>query len=223
MPFPITFGDRVFSDGPRLLQAVATDAERGGGGIVTGQAPDEWLPELVDDGALTLKELRGLAGALIQAGLAGSLSTGARLARRLRDPELGVLLLRALSAHEMGVLFAIDPLDGQKAVEDVVLDAASSCVDLTDPELRSILLERLRTAGRPDREVFVLVRHATPEEVERWLPGLLAEDLSLDLLRGLSELGRKSLAHGIAVDRALDQVDRKRRVALVKLLGRAEA
>lgn len=177
MSFPLTVGGRQVADPPGLAELVHADSGPGPGTVVPGKRPAEWILDLVADGALSRRLAIGLGAALVQHPDAGPICEGARLARALGDFALGTLILQALEAHDTGVLLACDPASPEGSVEDLLVIAAGACCDLSDPILRSSLLEKARNAGLREVELPVLAGHGTLEELQDWLPAVLAETL----------------------------------------------
>ncbi|MEZ4238459.1 MAG: hypothetical protein R3F59_20365 [Myxococcota bacterium] len=191
MSFPLTVGGREIPDPPSLATLVRMDAGAASGQVVPGKRPAEWVADLVADGALEQRLAVGLAAALIQHPAAETVCEGARLAVALGEPVLGRVILRALDAHDTGLLLGTDPADPAASVEDVLLRGGVALAELSDDAVRGALLERLRHAGLPGLEVAVLARWSTPEELRQWLPAVLAE--------ALTEAGVAALADRLAV------------------------
>lgn len=177
-------------DPPALAALVRKDAAGQGGTVVPGKRPAEWLMDLVSEGALDRRLAVGLAAALLQHPEVVTLCEGARLSIRLQEAVLGNVLLRALAAHDMGLLLQSDPHTPESSVEDTLLAAAAATADLADPAVRRPLLERLRHAGLPGLELPILCSHGDEEDLAFWLPAVLAE--------GLGEAEERLLAARVA-------------------------
>lgn len=160
-----------------------------------------------------------LVAALLQDPQPAVLVESAHLARALGRRELGQVLVAALEAHDVGVLLVAAPGEAQGSVEDVLLLAAAELADLTDPGVRSGLLERLRLSGLAETELEVLSRAGTPEEVRTWLPAILSE--SLPSGASLVRLLRRPETREHTV-RILEELDAESRQAAWDLAREAE-
>lgn len=179
MPFPVSLGSTTWPDGPALLAAVADDARAGGGSVVAGQYPSQWLLGLVSAGALEQDLAVGLVAALLRSSSeAAVLAEATRIAVALDEGALGALVVACLEAFDTGVLLTSDPRGEAESVEDLLLRAAVHLADLDQPELRARVLPRLRHAGLPELELAVLAAHGDLEELQLWLPPVLVEPLS---------------------------------------------
>jgi len=209
MPFPLTLGQHTWKDGPDLLAAVLADAKAGGGQVVAGRGPSQWLGDLIEAGALEPELAVGLVAALLQQRTdACAVSEAARLAVLLGRADLGELVVMSLDAYDTAFLLTADPLRRAASVEDALLDAAVRLADLAEPEVRARLLPRLRNAGLTSLECMILARHGTASEIRLWLPAVLTE--------GLPEGSPGSLVEGLA--RGGPETD-----ALLEVLEAAEA
>ncbi len=187
MTFPLTLGGHTFRTPAALGAAVQADIEAGGGTLAPNTTPTRWLLDRRAASELPDALLTGLAAALIRSGGPGAVAEGARLALALDSAPLGELLGLAITARDLGVLLHPDPFATDRSVEDTVLDAWSRLADAADPAVRGPLLEHLRNAGLPHRELTILLAHGTDEELTRWLPAILAEAPDERLLATLGE------------------------------------
>jgi hypothetical protein len=146
--------------------------------VVPGLRPAQWVMELVNSGVLERRLAIGLAAALIQHPEPVTVCEGARLSANLGEGVLGAVVLRALAGHDMALLLQTDPQFPDSSVEDTLLMAATRICQLSDPQVRRPLLERLRHAGLPALEIPVLCDHGDPEDLAFWLPAVLAEGIS---------------------------------------------
>jgi hypothetical protein len=189
MPFPLVVGDLTVPDPPAL--AALVQAECGPVPVqVPGRRPAQWVMDLVESGALERRLAIGLSAALLQNAAAATVCEGARLARRLREPLLGPILVRALQSHDTGLLLQVDPAVDDTSVEDTLLAAAEDVADFADEGVRASFLEYLRHAGLPALEVRVLARWGSTFELETWLPAVLAEPMTEDARAALA--GRRA-------------------------------
>jgi hypothetical protein len=175
MSFPLQVGSLVIPDPPALAALVRRDASTGGGTVVPGMRPAQWVMELVSRGTLERRLAIGLAAALIQHPEPVTVCEGARLSANLGEGVLGAVVLRALAGHDMALLLQTDPQFPDSSVEDTLLMAATHICPLSDPQIRRPLLERLRNAGLPALEIPVLCGHGDAEDLAFWLPAVLAE------------------------------------------------
>jgi hypothetical protein len=178
MSFPLQVGSVLVPDPPALAALVRRDASPGGGTVVPGLRPAQWVMELVTSGALERRLAIGLAAALIQHPEPVTVCEGARLSANLGEGVLGAVVLRALAGHDMALLLQTDPQFPDSSVEDTLLGAATRICQLSDPQVRRPLLERLRNAGLPALEIPVLCAHGDLEDLAFWLPAVLAEGVS---------------------------------------------
>ncbi len=185
MPFPLTVGGRTVASPPELAALAQTDADGPGGTVVPGQRPCDWIPDLVASGALELGLARGLGAALLQNANAITVAEGARIARALTPSPLDQLVLMALDVHDVVLLLQNDPARPEFSVEDTLLRSAVEVAPLDDDTTRGKILTRLRHAGLPGLELRVLLDHGRPDEVARWMPALLEEELEEDQLEQL--------------------------------------
>src|SRR5690606_18277346 len=96
--------------GPELVAAVVDDATRGGGTVVAGQRPSEWLVALVEQGAMPIDLAVGLVAAMLQSHRdAASICEAAALAAALRRSELAELLVLSIEALDVGLLLETAP------------------------------------------------------------------------------------------------------------------
>lgn len=173
--FPLRIGDRRIPDPPALAQAVREDAAAGGGQLLAGERPRDWVMGLVATKVIERDLAIALVAALLQDPTATTLVECTHLARALGGHDLGAVLSSASEAHDVGVLLVAAPGEDNRSVEDVLLLAATALVDATDDVLRRALLERLRNAGLSTAELQLLARGGSPEDVRTWLPSILLE------------------------------------------------
>ncbi len=211
MDFPLKVGDLEVADAPAL--AALARAECGPGGpLRLPVRPHVWVPSLVAEGALAPRLAVALAAAFLQSAEAATVCEGARLAVRLAEPALGPLILRALRDQDTALLLQVDPGEhdpagpgspsGERSVEETLLRAAATALDLREPVVRRALLARLRDAHLPDVELAVLAGYGDAEELRSGLPAILAEELPPDL-RALLEARARADDEGGAVAREL--------------------
>jgi len=84
-----------------------------------------------------------------------------------------------LAGLDVGVLFAPGRSASPIAVEDLVLETIVAIADLSENDVRQTLLTCLRTAGRTDLEMRVLIAFGSGEDIEQTLCGLEAEGIPL--------------------------------------------
>jgi hypothetical protein len=209
--FPLRIGDHRFATPPSLAQAVREDAAAGGGRVVPGQKPRDWVLGLVTAKLLPKELAVALVAALLQDPTASTLTECCHLARALSSVELGAVLMSAAESHDVGVLLVAAPGEQDRSVEDVLLLAAADLIDAADASLRVPLLEQLRYAGLSQAELKVLARGATDEEVRIWLPSVLLED-PVDGVH-LAELLVRPATRKATID-ALNALDEPRRRTL---------
>lgn len=178
MPFPCTIESETFAEPKALMARVQRDLTEGGGTLVADQRPSEWLMKAPEP-ALDREELIALAAALVVDPSPAAVAEGAHLARALHEPRLGALLMGALAGLDLGVLLAPDANGSPVAVEDLVMETVVVIADLTEDDVRHVLLTALRTAGRTDLELRTLIAYGSLDDIEQTVLGLEAEGVTL--------------------------------------------
>lgn len=175
MPFPLTFAERTFDAPPDLAGAALDDIENGGGTVVSGENPSDWIATLAARGPEERRVAVALCAAFLQSRRPGAVAEGSRLALALQHADLGALLPFALDGHDLGLLLHADPLNPEQSVEESLLRAWAGLANLSDAEDRARLLARLRHASLPQLEMTVLASHGSAAEIRRWLPAVLSD------------------------------------------------
>jgi hypothetical protein len=175
MPFPLRFADRVLDGPPALAATAIEDAKNGGGTVVPGVPTSQWVIDLVARGALEREIAVSLAAMMLGGSQGGAVAEGARLAARLRHPQLDALVGTAVMGQDIGVMLEPDPARPGRSTEDALLAAWAEIAPLDDANVRAALLERLRNAGLNDLELQVLAVWGTPAEIRQWMPSVFIE------------------------------------------------
>ncbi|TVQ87399.1 MAG: hypothetical protein EA397_18975 [Deltaproteobacteria bacterium] len=215
MTAPITIAGATFASPAELLAGVARDLDRGGGTVVKGQRPAEWLAAAVESGELSIELARGLAAALISRGVPAQAVEAARLARRLKIGDLSPLLHAALDGLDLGVLLRRAKPGHDASVEDELLACWARVEPGGDPERVVALLRRLREVGLRTLEIEVLGRLGTPELVREIMPSLIEEPLSVAEAASLAPLLHGDDKTREALLPFVDQLDAEARSALL--------
>lgn len=203
MSFPLTVGDHTVATPAALAQLVHADAVGHSGTVIGGQRPHQWVFGLVERGALERRLAIGLTAALIHHATPETVCEGARLAATLGERLLALVVVSALDAHDVGLLLAADPANPQGSVEDALLRAAVQVSDLADPAVRRPLLERIRHAGLVDIEIPALFDHGDVLDFDAWLPAILADEVSDELVAAIARRRSQNDVCANAIDRAL--------------------
>jgi hypothetical protein len=218
MPFPLRIGVQTFHSAPLFAHAVINDCRAGGGTVVPGLEPSQWVPDLVRTGALEPDLAIALGAALLRAKNPAAISEGARIAMALGDRRLGEMLPNAVAGHDMGLLLHTDPLRPGQSVEDALLRAWASVGPLSEPETRAEVLDRMRNASLIDAEIEVLALWATPQEIRRWLPAVVVEGLPHTAMSTLAAGFRRGADEALALCDGLAPLSRAVRAGVWEVL-----
>lgn len=175
MPFPLRVAGRRIATGQDLFQLVVADAKAGGGTVVSGRPPHQWVGDLIAAGSLDGDVAAALVAVMLNGTDAGVITEGARLAARVEHAMIRGMFPAAVDAQDVGLLLHADPFVANASVEDALLRAWAAVAPTAQDAIRKPLLERLRNAGLPDVETAVLVRHGTPDEIRGILPTVFIE------------------------------------------------
>lgn len=211
MPFPLRIGVQTFPNAPAFAQAVIEDCRSGGGSVVPGLEPSQWVPDLVRTGALEPDLAVALGAALLRARNPAAVAEGARIAMALGDSRLGEMLPNAVAGHDMGLLLHADPLRPGQSVEDALLRAWAAVGPLQDPDARGEVLERMRNASLSEAEIDIVASWCTPAEIRRWLPAIVIEGLPVATLPTLAAGFRRGADEALALCDGLAPLPRSAR------------
>lgn len=184
MSFPLKFANQIYESAPQFAKAVLHDADKGGSQMFPGKTPHEWICEHVISGVLPREMVLGLSAFMIRSERPAAIAEGIRIAEQLELHPIARILTAAIEGFPLSLLLVPDPFFPEKSLEDTLLEGVIPLMSGTNSKQRAMILERLRNAGLPQKEIAVLVEHGSAEEIRTWLPiaiseGLMVQELSL--------------------------------------------